>query len=76
LYYNYRAVLYEDYYHINLFYVQGSAKVDVALWREVAISKMDIGASVRVTHLKMGNSAFKDQLQSTIFSVLEVNFKL
>ena len=51
----------------NMQVQEGAAQADIGLWREVAISKVEVGASVKVTHLKMGSSAYKDQLQSTTF---------
>ncbi|KAM4548236.1 uncharacterized protein PAE49_016585 [Odontesthes bonariensis] len=51
---------------------EGAAKVDVALWREVAISKLEVGATLKISHLKKGKSVYEDQLNSTNYSVVEM----
>ncbi|KAM9752955.1 uncharacterized protein ACNS7B_009247 [Menidia menidia] len=51
---------------------EGDDQIEVALWREAAVHKVDLGAQVRLSHLCFGSAAFVDQLQSTAFTAVEI----
>ncbi|KAM9699313.1 uncharacterized protein ACNS7B_003453 [Menidia menidia] len=51
---------------------EGDHQIEVALWREAAVHKVELGAQVRLSHLRFGSAAFVDQLQSTVFTAVEI----
>ncbi|XP_041856827.1 uncharacterized protein LOC121649813 isoform X2 [Melanotaenia boesemani] len=47
-------------------------QVTVTLWREATMEKIELGKRIKITHLKLSSRPYRDQLQSTRYSTLEV----
>ncbi|XP_062416290.1 uncharacterized protein LOC134109760 [Pungitius pungitius] len=55
----------------NVTMKQGESQMSLCFWREAAIWELQVGAHIRVSHLKAGRSNYGIRLQSTNFSTIE-----
>ncbi|XP_077954138.1 uncharacterized protein LOC144392626 [Gasterosteus aculeatus] len=55
----------------NVTMQQGESQMSLCFWREAAVWQLQVGAHIKVSHLKAGRSNYGLRLQSTNFSTIE-----